>query len=227
MLILCIHDSQGVRAPVPASGLGPVAPPLASRMYPANRSSGGLGYGYGFNGYGCRVGGRGGLTVDSKHRPRGRGNGLFALVGGESQRGIDELNRGPRAGGHFKNQKAVGPTTIAVKSRNVSSSNEHSSVTQDKERYNREDFPDDYADAKFFVIKSYSEDDIHKSIKYNVWASTAYGNKKLDAGYQEAQGKAGGCPVLLFFSVSIEGRTLANCTVVRLVKESRSTKSCS
>lgn len=62
---------------------------------------------------------------------------------------------------------------------------------------------DDYADAKLFVIKAYSEDDIHKSIKYNVWASTGYGNKKLDAGYQEAQGKAGGCPVLLFFSVSI------------------------
>ncbi|CAL9051089.1 unnamed protein product [Musa banksii] len=68
------------------------------------------------------------------------------------------------------------------------------------------DFPDDYADAKLFVIKSYSEDDIHKSIKYNVWASTGYGNNKLDAGYQEAQGKAGGCPVLLFLSVNTSGQ---------------------
>lgn len=45
-------------------------------------------------------------------------------------------------------KRLVGPRTIAVKSRNVSS-NEYSSVTPDKERYNREDFPDDYADAKF------------------------------------------------------------------------------
>ncbi|URD95989.1 YT521-B-like family domain containing protein [Musa troglodytarum] len=151
--------SSGVHAPVPASGLGLVAPAPASRMHPANLSYGGNGlrngFGYGFNGYGRRVGGRGGLTVDSKHRPRGRGNGSFAS-GGESQRGINELNRGPRACEY----------------------------------------------AKFFVIKSYSEDDIHKSIKYNVWASTAYGNKKLDAGYREAQGIAGGCPVFLFFSVS-------------------------
>lgn len=50
LLILCIHDSQGVRARV--------APALASRMFPANRSSGGRRYGYGFDGYGCRVGGR-------------------------------------------------------------------------------------------------------------------------------------------------------------------------
>ncbi|CAL9074328.1 unnamed protein product [Musa acuminata var. zebrina] len=35
-----------------------VAPALASRMFPANRSSGGRRYGYGFDGYGCRVGGR-------------------------------------------------------------------------------------------------------------------------------------------------------------------------
>ncbi|RRT59010.1 hypothetical protein B296_00017657 [Ensete ventricosum] len=169
-------------------------------MYPANRSYGGNGLrnglGYGFNGYGCRVGGRGGLIVGSKHRPRGRGNGFFDF-GGESQEGMNELNRGPRAG-HYQNQRTVGPTTIA--------GNEYSSVTLDKERYNGGDFPDEYSDAKFFVIKSYSEDDVHKSIKYNVWSSTAYGNKKLDAGYQEAQGNAGGCPVLLFFSVNASGQ---------------------
>ena len=34
--------------------------------------------------------------------------------------------------------------------------------------------------ARFYVIKSYSEDDIHKSIKYSVWASTENGNRNLE-----------------------------------------------
>lgn len=63
-----------------------------------------------------------------------------------------------------------------------------------------------YTDAKFFIIKSYSEDDVHKSIKYSVWASTPNGNKKLAAGYQEAQEKSGGCPVFLLFSVNTSGQ---------------------
>ena len=73
----------------------------------------------------------------------------------------------------------------------------------DREQYNQSEFPETYADAKFFIIKSYSEDDVHKSIKYNVWASTQNGNKKLDAAYQEAQQKSEKCPVFLFFSVSV------------------------
>ena len=48
------------------------------------------------------------------------------------------------------------------------------------------------------MIKSYSEDDVHKSIKYAVWASTDTGNKRLDAGYRENGGKG---PIYLFFSV--------------------------
>ncbi|KAF9613312.1 hypothetical protein IFM89_006822 [Coptis chinensis] len=39
------------------------------------------------------------------------------------------------------------------------------------------------------------EDDVHKSIKYSLWASTPNGNKKLNAGYQEAQEKSGDCRV--------------------------------
>ena len=75
------------------------------------------------------------------------------------------------------------------------------------EDYNRADFPVAYDAAKFFVIKSYSEDDVHKSIKYSVWSSTPNGNKRLDAAFREATEKAkaapsGKCPVYLFFSVS-------------------------
>ena len=71
--------------------------------------------------------------------------------------------------------------------------------------YNKEDFSDSYySNAKLFVIKSYSEDDVHKSIKYNVWSSTPNGNKKLNAAYNEAKDKS--CPVFLIFSVSEYGK---------------------
>lgn len=74
------------------------------------------------------------------------------------------------------------------------------------DQYNKVDFPVEHANAKFFVIKSYSEDDVHKSIKYNVWSSTPNGNKKLNAAYEDAKriapGDSRGCPIFLFFSVS-------------------------
>jgi hypothetical protein len=81
-----------------------------------------------------------------------------------------------------------------------------SPVTINKNEYNLPDFVTKYEQALFFVIKSYSEDDIHKSIKYNVWASTPNGNKRLDNAYRLAQERMAekgiGCPVFLFFSVS-------------------------
>lgn len=55
--------------------------------------------------------------------------------------------------------------------------------------------------ARFFVIKSYSEDDIHRSIKYSIWTSTEHGNKHLDSAYREQKGK----PVYLLFSVNGSG----------------------
>ncbi|KAM7480823.1 hypothetical protein LguiB_005406 [Lonicera macranthoides] len=72
--------------------------------------------------------------------------------------------------------------------------------------YNRLDFVTDYENAKFFVIKSFSEDNVHKSIKYNIWASTPLGNRKLDAAYQEAKEMKGNCPIFLFFSVNASGQ---------------------
>jgi hypothetical protein len=136
-----------------------------------------------------------------KYKPRGRAPFGF---GSENQDGFTELNRGPRSGG-FRHQKPFGPTvTIAVKGQALpSAGKQENSVLPDKSQFNQENFPTTYKDAKFFVIKSYSEDDVHKSIKYNVWASTPNGNKKLDAGYREAQEKPTECPVFLFFSVSI------------------------
>jgi hypothetical protein len=34
--------------------------------------------------------------------------------------------------------------------------------------------------CRFFVIKSYSEDDIHRSIKYEIWCSTEHGKNSSD-----------------------------------------------
>ncbi|XP_058007514.1 YTH domain-containing protein ECT4 isoform X2 [Hevea brasiliensis] len=165
---------------------------------------------FGSTGYDSRMNANGWLAVDSKYKPRGRDNGYFGYRN-DSIDGLNELNRGPRAKG-FKNQKGFAPVTLVVKGQNVPSietvneGKDEMATTPDKEQYNKADFPDDYSDAKFFVIKSYSEDDVHKSIKYNVWTSTPNGNKKLDAAYQEAQQKSGGCPVFLFFSVNTSGQ---------------------
>ncbi|KAK8477169.1 hypothetical protein V6N11_019514 [Hibiscus sabdariffa] len=69
----------------------------------------------------------------------------------------------------------------------------------------QDDFPLDYVVAKFFFIKSYSEDDVHKSIKYNLWSSTPRGNEKLESAFEDAQktaaGKPSSWPIFLFFSV--------------------------
>ncbi|XP_018319503.1 YTH domain-containing family protein 2 isoform X2 [Agrilus planipennis] len=71
-----------------------------------------------------------------------------------------------------------------------------------KNNYNPVDFDLDVPNARFFVIKSYSEDDIHRSIKYEIWCSTEHGNKRLDQAYREREGKG---PVYLFFSVNGSG----------------------
>lgn len=188
-----------------------------NRMYPnklygqyGNAYRSGVGYGsngYGSNGYDTRTGGRGWMSVDSKFKPRGRGNGFYGY-GNESMDGLNELNRGPRTKS-TKNLKGFTPVALAVKGQNIplteTADNKKSILIPEREQYNRPDFSETYPDVKFFIIKSYSEDDVHKSIKYNIWASTPNGNKKLDSAYQSAQQKPGGCPVFLFFSVSIIG----------------------
>lgn len=58
----------------------------------------------------------------------------------------------------------------------------------------------DPAGARFFVIKSFTEDDVQKSLKHEIWASTTYGNQRLDKAFEEANG-----PVYLFFSVNGSG----------------------
>ncbi|CAH8487530.1 unnamed protein product [Schistosoma bovis] len=67
---------------------------------------------------------------------------------------------------------------------------------------NPNDFDTHIEKARFFVIKSFSEDDIHRSIKYSIWCSTELGNKKLDTAFAEANHAY---PIYLFFSVNGSG----------------------
>ncbi|MBA0770828.1 hypothetical protein Gotri_019402, partial [Gossypium trilobum] len=191
----------------PSSGVGQ-AYGYMNHMYPNNMTYGHYGNtirggsGFGSYGYDARKKGLGWYNVgNNKSRFRGYGK--------ENIDGFNELNKGPRVKG-YKNKDGSGNATLAVKDQNLpltkSNNEDIVSLVPDTEQYNREDFPDSYSDAMFFVIKSYSEDDVHKSIKYNVWASTSNGNKKLDAAFREAKEKPDGCPVFLLFSVNTSGQ---------------------
>ncbi|CAN4091696.1 unnamed protein product [Withania somnifera] len=205
---------MGLHHPRPLSGVN-TTNGYMSRIYPnkyyghyANTFNSGMGFVP--NRYDSCTRGRGWMTVDNKFKTRGRGNSFYGY-GSENTDGLNELNRGPRGKGS-KNQKCFSPVALAVKGQNIllavtkDTEKDKTSLIPDKDQYNHPDFPVVYAAAKFFIIKSYSEDDVHKSIKYNVWASTPNGNKKLDAAYQESQQNSGGCPVFLFFSVNTSGQ---------------------
>ena len=179
-----------------------------NRMYPSNRMYSQYGNTFkadsrfGSAAYGSRTG-----FVDNKLKATGDGYGVDHLK--KNIDGFGEMNKGPRAAKSSDNTsvRSLGPVTLLLKGQDLpvksDSDNKGVPLVTNKEQYNGEDFSENYSDAKFFVIKSYSEDDIHKSIKYSVWASTPNGNKKLDAAYQEAKEKPDDCPIFLLFSVSM------------------------
>ncbi|XP_074601856.1 uncharacterized protein LOC141855645 isoform X2 [Brevipalpus obovatus] len=68
--------------------------------------------------------------------------------------------------------------------------------------YNPKEYDLSPPNARFFIIKSYSEDDIHRSIKYSIWCSTEHGNKRLDNAFKSQEGKGN---VYLLFSVNSSG----------------------
>uniref|UniRef100_A0A3Q2NRP7 YTH domain-containing family protein n=1 Tax=Fundulus heteroclitus TaxID=8078 RepID=A0A3Q2NRP7_FUNHE len=68
--------------------------------------------------------------------------------------------------------------------------------------YNPKDFDWNLKNGRVFIIKSYSEDDIHRSIKYSIWCSTEHGNKRLDSAFRAMNAKG---PVYLLFSVNGSG----------------------
>lgn len=135
------------------------------------------------------------LSIENSRRHL-RGSGSLCSCNGTPDI-LSEQNRGPRASKPKSQITADNNSSVDNNKRSTSTAN----ILDNS--YNQPDFFTEYKDAKFFIIKSYSEDNVHKSIKYGVWASTPNGNRKLDAAYREAKEKLDTCPVFLFFSVNI------------------------
>ena len=64
------------------------------------------------------------------------------------------------------------------------------------------------------MIKSYTEDDVQRSLKYEIWSSTDPGNKRLDKAFKENAGRG---PIYLFFSVNARCYRLTMCSFVALM----------
>lgn len=75
-------------------------------------------------------------------------------------------------------------------------------------------FSDLSSQARYFVIKSYTEDDVQKSLKYEIWSSTDPGNKRLDKAFKENAGRG---PIYLFFSVNARSRSFMLRVFVSLI----------
>ncbi|CAH8386403.1 unnamed protein product [Eruca vesicaria subsp. sativa] len=110
-------------------------------------------------------------------------------------------NRGPRAFNKIKSKNGSKLDSSAG-----DSIMDSSTAGPNPSLYNHPEFVTDYKNARFFIVKSFSEDNVHRSIKYNVWASTPHGNKKLDIAYRDAEKMGGNCPIFLLFSVNASGQ---------------------
>eukprot|EP00794_Sanderia_malayensis_P012033 gene12033-13275_t len=85
-----------------------------------------------------------------------------------------------------------------------------------KNNFNPKELSLDFKNARFFIIKSYSEDDIFRSIKYSIWTSTEHGNRRLNEAYKEQQ-KSGGGPIYMLFSVNGSGHFCGIATMMSSV----------
>ncbi|CAL9071180.1 unnamed protein product [Musa textilis] len=129
---------------------------------------------------------------------RERGNASFGGSNG-TRAFLRRQSRRPRA--NRSNNRAIQQHSVTTESGSA-----NCSLGVDRKSYNSPEFVTEYDDAKIFIIKSYSEANVHKSIKYGVWSSTSTGNKKLNSAYIEAREKGHSCPIFLFFSVNASGR---------------------
>jgi hypothetical protein len=94
------------------------------------------------------------------------------------------------------------------------------SINVNPSEYNPKEFNLSPKAARFYVIKSYSEEDVHRSIKYNIWCSTDHGNRRLDTAFAKSDGNM---PVYLFFSVNGSGHFCGMAEMVSRVDYNRTT----
>eukprot|EP00826_Nyctotherus_ovalis_P041665 TRINITY_DN4236_c0_g2_i5.p1 TRINITY_DN4236_c0_g2~~TRINITY_DN4236_c0_g2_i5.p1 ORF type:complete len:244 (+),score=52.92 TRINITY_DN4236_c0_g2_i5:232-963(+) len=79
-------------------------------------------------------------------------------------------------------------------------------------RVNLEEESIECTNARFFAIKSFSEANVHKSMKYQVWSSTQKGNQRLHEAYLQCED----APLFLFYSVNESRRFVG---VARMTSE--------
>lgn len=120
----------------------------------------------------------------------GRGGGVrWSQSRGGGAGGGPGFSQGPDYPGNVMDAKPPPPPPVLekLKSENL---------------YNPGELTMDLKNARYFVIKSYSEDDIHRSIKYNIWTSTEHGNKRLNEAWNDSKSKG---PIYLVYSVNGSG----------------------
>jgi hypothetical protein len=114
---------------------------------------------FGSSAYGSRT-----SSYDNKFKSSSYGRGFDHVK--RNVDGFGELNKGPRGSNNSddKNVKSAGPVTLLLKGQDlpIKSDNQKVNPVPNKQQYSREDLSENYSDAKFSVIKSYSKDDIHK-----------------------------------------------------------------
>lgn len=69
--------------------------------------------------------------------------------------------------------------------------------------------------ARFFIIKSFTEEDVHRAVKYKLWCSTYYGNRRLESAYDNVKKNDDG-NIYLFFSVNASGHF---CGIARMASK--------
>ncbi|KAG6909609.1 hypothetical protein DXG01_016391 [Tephrocybe rancida] len=165
--------------------------------------------------YGYQQGGKGGgsnvpsvppipqqyLQQQQQQQPRTGGTPSYSQGSGQQGQQQQQQQQGGSGQGFANTTPIDVPSLIATKG------------------YNPTNFDIRPQFARFFVIKSYTEDDVHKSLKYEIWSSTDPGNKRLDKAFKETAGRG---PIYLFFSVNASGHFCGMAEMLTPVDYSRS-----
>ncbi|XP_060085932.1 YTH domain-containing family protein 2-like [Ylistrum balloti] len=132
-----------------------------------------------------------------------QGNGQGRTWNVPRRSGMNSYNSSSNSG-HSNQSSSAGSSGLALIPNPQQGATAHPVLEKlrSANQYNPKDFNMNPRGARFFVIKSYSEDDIHRSIKYSIWCSTEHGNKRLDSAYKERESKG---PIYLFYSVNGSG----------------------
>lgn len=151
-------------------------------------------------------------TTSTRKPASGGGRGA-AKTQGSGQTSSGPAGTGRGRGARKTTQDSQTQQPGGGKSGGKSNQSEVVGKLQSENKYNPSDMTMSLSNARFFVIKSYAEDDIHRSIKYSIWTSTEHGNRRLDQAYREQKGKG---HVYLLFSVNGSGHF---CGVAQMMSE--------